>query len=87
MAKRTIRCRSWSCSPCWPFGWLTASGTLGKRIEYTFDGRQPGDQSVFIYDLRHVKEDLGWEPKVGPEEGVELLYHWVLGNRRLFERR
>jgi len=57
----------------------------GKRIQYSFADWRPGDQPVFVCDLQRVKKDLGWGPKIGPEEGVARLYGWVVENRRLFE--
>lgn len=57
----------------------------GRRLQYSFSDWRPGDQPVFICDLRRVKADLGWEPQVGTQEGVRRLYRWVLENRHLFD--
>jgi CDP-paratose 2-epimerase len=48
-----------------------------------FDWR-PGDQRIYVSDISRAKADLGWEPQVGPEEGVRRLWEWVQANVNLF---
>ena len=48
------------------------------------EGWRPGDQRVFYADLRKAKNELGWEPKIDLEEGMELMLEWVKANRDLF---
>jgi CDP-paratose 2-epimerase len=57
---------------------------FGKKLKYTFSGWRPGDQRVFICDIRKAKSDFGWEPKIGVEEGVRLLASWVKENKDEF---
>lgn len=57
---------------------------LGKKIEVSWGDWRPGDQPVFISDIRKAKETLGWSPKVGAEEGIRRLIEWVKANRNLF---
>jgi CDP-paratose 2-epimerase len=57
---------------------------LKKKIPYTFADWRPGDQKVFICDIKKTKRDFGWEPKVGPKEGVAKLSAWVKENKDLF---
>ncbi|MBI2166610.1 MAG: SDR family NAD(P)-dependent oxidoreductase [Chloroflexi bacterium] len=57
---------------------------LGKKLQYTFSDWRPGDQRVFVCDIRKAREDLGWQPHVGAKEGVERLFRWVRDNRSLF---
>jgi len=45
---------------------------------------RPGDQKVFVADIRKAKQELGWEPRIGIEEGVDRLAAWVKANRELF---
>jgi CDP-paratose 2-epimerase len=47
---------------------------------------RPGDQRVFVADIRRAQRDFGWRPKINPEEGVDRLYHWVRSNLGLFDR-
>jgi CDP-paratose 2-epimerase len=57
---------------------------LGKKIEVERGDWRPGDQRVFYADFRKAKRDLGWEPKIDLEEGVETLFEWVKANQELF---
>lgn len=59
---------------------------FGKKIKVFFAPWRPGDQKVYVSDIRLAKKELGWEPKVGVKEGVERLYHWVLENKDLFKK-
>ncbi len=57
---------------------------LGKKIEVAREDWRPGDQKVFYADLRKAKNELGWEPKIDLEEGMELMFEWVQANKDLF---
>lgn len=45
----------------------------GKKAELTFLDKRHGDQDVWITDIRKVKSYLGWEPKVSPKEGINMM--------------
>jgi CDP-paratose 2-epimerase len=57
---------------------------LGKKIEVARGDWRPGDQKVFYADFRKAKRELGWEPKIDLEEGIETLFEWVKANKELF---
>lgn len=57
---------------------------LGKKIETTNGDWRPGDQPVFISDIRKANKLLNWAPKVGAEEGISRLFTWVKENLDLF---
>ncbi|MEO5887409.1 MAG: GDP-mannose 4,6-dehydratase [Anaerolineales bacterium] len=57
---------------------------LGRKVEVARDEWRPGDQRVFYADFRKVKRELGWEPKIDLEEGMELLFDWITNNKHLF---
>jgi CDP-paratose 2-epimerase len=57
---------------------------MGRKIEVARDDWRPGDQRVFYADFRKAKRELGWEPKIDLEEGMELLFDWINQNRELF---
>ena len=57
---------------------------LGREIPTTSGDWRPGDQPVFISDIRKAKQMLGWAPKVGVEEGISRLFNWVKENKELF---
>ena len=58
---------------------------FGKSFNPPFADWRPGDQRVFVADVRKAERLLGWKPKVKTAEGVQKLLDWVRDNRRLFE--
>ncbi len=58
---------------------------LGRKIEVRHGDWRPGDQRVFYADIRKLKRELGWVPKIGINQGVEMLYNWVKENKNLFQ--
>jgi CDP-paratose 2-epimerase len=67
---------------------------LVAMLERAFDrpldpasaGCRPGDQRVFVADVRKAERLLGWRPTVTTAEGVDELLAWVLDNLNLFAR-
>lgn len=57
---------------------------LGKKLAVAWGDWRPGDQPVFISDIRKADRVLGWSPKVSAEQGIERLFNWVKENRSLF---
>lgn len=68
--------------------WVEFGGLLEKLLGHPVPiGRgdwRPGDQKVFVADIRKAERELGWKPKVGIEQGVQLLLEWVQANKELF---
>jgi CDP-paratose 2-epimerase len=56
---------------------------LGRRLKYTFADWRPGDQLVFISDIRKAWTDFGWKPEVSPAEGVDKLLSWLRQNEQV----
>lgn len=57
---------------------------LGKKIPVQRADWRPGDQRIYVSDVRKAGRELGWQPKVGVEEGIERLVAWVRDNPALF---
>jgi len=57
---------------------------LGRPLPATSGDWRPGDQRIYVSDIRKAARDLNWTPRIGVSEGVERLYRWVLENRNLF---
>jgi CDP-paratose 2-epimerase len=57
----------------------------GTKIAPSFDNWRPGDQKIYVSDIRKVKEHLGWEPKTEKTKGVQALFEWVTENKDLFK--
>ena len=55
-----------------------------EEINVTKMDWRPGDQKVFVADIRTAQEQLGWSPTVSVGEGVSSLFHWVSANQQLF---
>lgn len=56
------------------------------KIKLSFSDWRPGDQKVFVCDIRKAQSELGWSPKVSVFEGVEKLAKWVHDNREIFKK-
>lgn len=66
------------------FGPLLES--LAERpIPVSYDDWRPGDQRVFVADIRKAAHKLGWHPTVSPAEGIRGLYNWVSAHPELFK--
>ena len=57
---------------------------IGNTIEVARSGWRPGDQRVFYADISKAEKELGWNPKINVEEGVQKLFGWVMENKSLF---
>jgi CDP-paratose 2-epimerase len=56
----------------------------GAPVAVTQSGWRPGDQKVFVADIRKAERMLGWKPKHGVEDGIRQLYDWVHRNGDMF---
>ena len=70
-------------SVCGEFGPMLQR-LLGKEIHVSWGDWRPGDQKVYISDIRYAEKKLSWKPKIGVEAGVEHLFEWARENRHLF---
>lgn len=57
----------------------------GRKIEARYGDWRPGDQKVYVSDIRKAERALAWRPKVSPHDGVQKLWEWVNANIALFE--
>ncbi len=56
----------------------------GREIPVGFGGWRPGDQVIYVSDIRKAGRELGWKPQVSVRDGIERLYRWAEANRNLF---
>lgn len=54
------------------------------KLPYSVSGWRPGDQKVFVSEIRRAATELGWAPKIGSRKGLDLLYDWISQNKSLF---
>jgi CDP-paratose 2-epimerase len=46
---------------------------LGKLPPVEYDDFRPGDQRIYVSDIRKVQHELGWSPRVGITEGLRRM--------------
>jgi CDP-paratose 2-epimerase len=56
----------------------------GRPMTPGFADWRPGDQPVFVADIRKAERMLDWSPKVATADGVARLLAWIGENRSLF---
>jgi CDP-paratose 2-epimerase len=56
-----------------------------RKLDPPYADWRPGDQRVFVADIRKAERALGWSPKVSTAQGVERLIGWIQENRHLFQ--
>ena len=55
-----------------------------EKISYSKSDWRPGDQKIYVSDIRRVEEYLRWSSKTDVNTGIEALYDWVLENQKVF---
>jgi CDP-paratose 2-epimerase len=46
---------------------------IGRLPDVDYAASRPGDQCVYISDIRKAKLQLGWEPRIGIQEGLRRM--------------
>jgi CDP-paratose 2-epimerase len=54
----------------------------GRPLPYRMAPPRPGDQRVYVSDIRRAGRQLGWYPRTGWKEGLMQLHEWVVSNHR-----
>ena len=57
---------------------------IGKTIPVHFADWRPGDQPVYISDIRKAELELNWLPQVSVAEGIKRLCQWMQAHEHLF---
>ena len=50
---------------------------IGRKIATNSATWRPGDQKIYVSDIRKAKQYLNWQPHVNVEEGISRLVEWV----------
>jgi CDP-paratose 2-epimerase len=54
-------------------------------LQYSHADWRPGDQRIYVSDIRHAVEELGWTPKTDFYSGLGKLQTWVAEHKELFQ--
>lgn len=55
-------------------------GLYKRTISPEFSDWRPGDQPIYISDIRKAKKDFGWVPKINISTGIKSLFNWIQEN-------
>ncbi len=66
------------------FGPLLETMT-GKTINVRYRDWRPGDQPVYVSDIRKIGDLTGWRPATPFKDGLRRLYEWVRESEALFK--
>ncbi|MDE2293677.1 MAG: NAD-dependent epimerase/dehydratase family protein [Elusimicrobia bacterium] len=55
--------------------WISAR--RGRRLAAAWGPWRPGDQKVYVSDIRLIRRELGWRPLVTLSDGLERLWSWL----------
>ena len=53
---------------------------IGHPVSACFAPWRPGDQKVYISDIRKARRLLGWEPQIPFDQGIADLFEWILNH-------
>lgn len=56
----------------------------GRKVKHSFSDWRPGDQPVYVSDIRKLRRRLGWKPRLSVRDGIKKLHNWIAENEGLF---
>lgn len=59
-------------------------GELGHPIEVRYSDCRPGDQQVYVSDIRAVCDAFQWTPTILPRQGISALLPWIREHQDVF---
>jgi len=57
---------------------------LGRNIDVTYNDWRPGDQPVYISDIRKIENLVNWRPSVMVRDGITRLFEWIRDHQNQF---
>lgn len=60
--------------------------TTGLDLNIKYGPRRPGDADKLVASIEKIKNDLGWEPKLGLEEIIQTCYKWHKKHPKGYEK-
>jgi dTDP-glucose 4,6-dehydratase len=61
------------------------TGTSRKLISFVKD--RPGHDFRYAIDASKIKKNLGWQPSITFEVGLDMTIDWYLSNLNWFEKK
>jgi CDP-paratose 2-epimerase len=58
---------------------------IGRPVSASHAPWRPGDQKVYISDIRKAGRMLGWAPQITYGKGIEQLFEWIVNNESLLK--
>lgn len=58
---------------------------VGHPIPVTYHDWRPGDQPIYVSDIRKARNEIGWSPKISVTDGIRRLFEWVRDNKGYFD--
>lgn len=58
----------------------------GGRMKYSCGDWRPGDQRIFICDVRKAMRDFGWQPTIPISKGLRHLIEWVYSSEGIIRK-
>jgi len=59
---------------------------LDKSIPVTYTESRPGDQRIYVSDIRKVEKELKWMPNVSIDDGLSRLKEWITKNSDIYQK-
>ena len=56
----------------------------GTALRYDHADWRPGDQRIYVSDIRRAAQELGWSPQFHVAKGLTCLQGWVAEHKELF---
>ena len=53
----------------------------GRPLSVRMGDWRPGDQRIYVSDVRRAASEFGWAPRLSPAEGIALLLQWLEASR------
>jgi CDP-paratose 2-epimerase len=52
----------------------------GRPLPFEWARARTGDQRIYVSNISRARRELGWQPTVRLEDGLDILYDWVAEN-------